>query len=146
MRPQPRQTNNDWSAFMRWPAISIVAGAPPIAASPRQTEGVPGFTAKRGSSSSSSSSSFLLLLPQMQVKNPRAGILHQPNQPNENSRAEKSHIRAKFQRHPRVAAPRFFSHLANELSKIPSDCPRSNLPIVISGRLGGLPVHEPLPF
>ena len=47
--------------------------------------------------------------------------------------------------HPRVAAPRFFSHLANELSRIPADCPRSKLPRVISRRLGGLSVHEPLP-
>ena len=39
----------------------------------------------------------------------------------------------------------FFSHLANELSRIPSDCPRSKLPRVISRRLGGLSVHEPLP-
>ena len=39
----------------------------------------------------------------------------------------------------------FFSHLADELSRIPFDCPRSKLPRVISRRLGGLSVHEPLP-
>ena len=80
----------------------------------------------------------------MQVKNPRAGILHQPNQPNENSRAEKSHMGAKCQSIQELQLL-VFSHLANALSRILSDCPRSKLPRVIIRRLGGLSVHEPLP-
>ena len=82
----------------------------------------------------------------MPVKNPARGNFISTQPTNANIRADMSHMRAKMKGNPRVDAPWFFSHIANELSKIPSDSPRSYMPIVISGRLGGLLVHEPLPF